>query len=64
MEQFNKITSWWHPASEMNVLFQYNNKRIDFLRSVIKNHSTTYDQVKPVKNMKIIDVGCGAGFLS
>ena len=43
MDQFNKIKSWWHPASEMNILFQYNNKRINFLRSVLKNHSSLYD---------------------
>jgi hypothetical protein len=36
MQQFDKIKSWWHPSSEMNVLFQYNYQRIDFLKKIIQ----------------------------
>jgi 2-polyprenyl-3-methyl-5-hydroxy-6-metoxy-1,4-benzoquinol methylase len=65
MEQFDKIKSWWHPSSEMSVLYQYNYERIDFLREILKKEKgDKVDLLKPVNGWKVIDVGCGAGFLA
>lgn len=60
MALFNKLTNWWHPSGPSQILYVYNYHRIHFLRK----HLPITDQKYPLKNMDILDVGCGAGFLS
>jgi hypothetical protein len=50
----------------MGVLYQYNYERIEFLRDVLKKEKgdNKVDLLKPVNGWKVIDVGCGAGFLA
>lgn len=60
MLTFSKHTNWWHPAGPSQLLFAYNYHRISFLRKYLNQSSTT---LLPLAGMKILDVGCGAGFL-
>jgi 2-polyprenyl-3-methyl-5-hydroxy-6-metoxy-1,4-benzoquinol methylase len=48
----------------MGVLYQYNYERIEFLRDVLKKTTGQVDLLKPINGWKVIDVGCGAGFLA
>jgi hypothetical protein len=49
----------------MGVLYQYNYERIEFLREILKKEKgDKVDLLKPVNGWKVIDVGCGAGFLA
>lgn len=60
MELFNRITGWWHPSGPSQILYVYNYKRIEFLRKFLEPHDHRF----PLKGKQILDVGCGAGFLS
>jgi 2-polyprenyl-6-hydroxyphenyl methylase/3-demethylubiquinone-9 3-methyltransferase len=49
----------------MGVLYQYNYERIEFLRDVLKEKAgSQIDLLRPINGWKVIDVGCGAGFLA
>ena len=43
----------------MQILYLYNYERIKFLRKFVPHNESS-----PLENLKILDVGCGAGFLS
>lgn len=60
MELFNRITGWWHPSGPSQILYVYNYKRIEFLRKFLEPQ----DHRCPLKGKDVLDVGCGAGFLS
>ena len=61
MAVFQKLTNWWHPAGPMQILYSYNYHRINFLKKHIKADAENFRN--PLKDMKALDVGCGAGFL-
>lgn len=61
MKQFDRIQGWWHPSSPMHVLYQYNYQRVDFVKRVIESDKKKRNCFEVCK---IIDVGCGAGFLA
>lgn len=60
MDLFNKLTDWWHPSGPSQILYVYNYHRIEFLKRFIKFQDIRY----PLKGYRVLDVGCGAGFLS
>ena len=61
MVLFKSLTNWWHPSGPMHMLYAYNYHRINFLRK----HVGEVENFRiPFNNMKALDVGCGAGFLS
>jgi 2-polyprenyl-6-hydroxyphenyl methylase/3-demethylubiquinone-9 3-methyltransferase len=64
MDNFTKMTGWWDPNSPMNMLYEYNYHRIAFLKNSLKKHHMIEKPPKPFLNLKVLDVGCGAGILS
>jgi 2-polyprenyl-3-methyl-5-hydroxy-6-metoxy-1,4-benzoquinol methylase len=60
MELFKSINGWWEPDGPMHILYAYNYERIKFMRKFMN----TSDQIQPFSGLKVLDVGCGAGFLS
>ena len=60
MKQFDQMTDWWNPAGPMHILYKYNYHRVEFLKSHLQN--TSFAQ--PFKDLSVLDVGCGAGFLT
>ena len=54
IEKFEKLASrWWDPNSEFKPLHDINPLRLDYI-----------DRLAPLKDRKIIDIGCGGGLLT
>ena len=65
IEKFSKIAEeWWNPDGKFKPLHKFNPIRISYIKeNIIKTFKL--DQKKsPLKNIKILDVGCGGGLLS
>ena len=65
IEKFSKIAQeWWNPNGKFKPLHKFNPIRISYIKeNIIK--SFKLDQRKaPLKNIKILDIGCGGGLLS
>jgi 2-polyprenyl-6-hydroxyphenyl methylase / 3-demethylubiquinone-9 3-methyltransferase len=61
MKHFSKVANeWWNPRGPYHMLLRMNPLRVGYIR----NHVVTQDIKKPFENMKILDIGCGGGFLS
>ncbi len=59
--KFNSFAQkWWNVKGELMALHLFNEIRIPYiLKSLNKNMSTT----RPLKNLNILDIGCGGGIL-
>ena len=65
IEKFSKIAEeWWNPNGKFKPLHKFNPIRISYIKeNIIKTFKL--DQIKtPLKNIKILDIGCGGGLLS
>ena len=65
IEKFSKIAEeWWDPDGKFKPLHKFNPIRISYIKeNIIK--TLKLDQKKtPLKNIKILDIGCGGGLLS
>ena len=65
IDKFSKIAEeWWNPEGKFKPLHKFNPIRISYIKeNIIKTFKL--DQKKsPLKNIKILDVGCGGGLLS
>ena len=65
IEKFSKIAEeWWDPDGKFKPLHKFNPTRILYIKeNIIK--SFNLDQKRtPLKNIKILDIGCGGGLLS
>ncbi len=64
--QFNRLSEkWWDPDGEFRSLHQLNPARLAFIR----DHSAAHFGReplgdKPLKSLKLIDIGCGGGLLT
>lgn len=68
VEKFQKLGSqWWDSSSEMKILHNMNRLRVPFVRDGLINMRVTKAEKintdKPLEGLKILDVGCGGGFL-
>ena len=65
IEKFSKIAEeWWNPNGKFKPLHKFNPIRISYIKeNIIK--SFKLEQIKtPLRNIKILDIGCGGGLLS
>ncbi len=65
IEKFSKIAKeWWDPNGKFKPLHKFNPIRISYIKeNIIKTFKL--DQRKtPLRNIKILDIGCGGGLLS
>jgi len=66
IEKFSKLAKdWWNPKGKFKPLHLFNPARIKFIREKLISHfginaNTT---TAPLKNINILDVGCGGGLL-
>ena len=57
--------SWWDPTGPFKPLHKLNPTRLQFLRDTIATHAgrdTTC--LKPLSDLRILDIGCGGGLIS
>jgi len=65
IEKFTKIAEeWWNPHGKFKPLHKFNPIRISYIKESIINTLKLKQKVQPLKNVKILDIGCGGGLLS
>ena len=65
IEKFSKIAEeWWDPEGKFKPLHKFNPIRISYIKeNVIQTFKLDHNKT-PLKNIKILDIGCGGGLLS
>jgi 2-polyprenyl-6-hydroxyphenyl methylase/3-demethylubiquinone-9 3-methyltransferase len=65
IEKFSKIAEeWWDLNGKFKPLHKFNPIRISYIKeNIIKTFKITSKKT-PLKNIKILDIGCGGGLLS
>ena len=65
IEKFSKIAEeWWNPDGKFKPLHNFNPIRIKYIKeNIIKNFNIKHSN-KPLKNINLLDIGCGGGLLS
>ncbi len=65
IEKFSKIAEeWWNPNGKFKSLHNFNPIRIKYIKENIVKDFNIKSSIKPFKNIKILDIGCGGGLLS
>jgi len=65
IEKFSKIAEeWWDPNGKFKPLHNFNPIRIKYIKDNIVEDLNIKSSNKPLKNIKILDIGCGGGLLS
>ena len=65
IEKFSKIAAeWWNPNGKFKPLHKFNPIRIKYIRDNIVKKFNLKSSRKPLKNITILDIGCGGGLLS
>ena len=65
IEKFSKLANeWWDPGGKFKPLHRFNPTRIKFIKEKLINYfNCKADSQKPLKNLNILDIGCGGGLL-
>ena len=65
IEKFSKIAKeWWNPDGKFKPLHKFNPIRISYIKENIIKTFKLNQKKAPLKNIKILDIGCGGGLLS
>jgi len=65
IEKFSKLAKdWWNPNGKFKPLHLFNPTRIKFIKEKLISHfGLDPTEEMPLKNLKILDIGCGGGLL-
>ena len=65
IEKFSKMAEdWWNPNGKFKPLHLFNPARIAFIKEKLVSHfGLNLKNIKPLENLKILDIGCGGGLL-
>ena len=65
IEKFSKIAKeWWNPNGKFKPLHKFNPIRISYIKENIIKTFKLNQKKSPLKNIKILDIGCGGGLLA
>ena len=65
IEKFSKMAiEWWDPKGKFKPLHKFNPIRIKYIKENIIQNFKINSENKPLKKIKILDIGCGGGLLS
>ena len=65
IEKFSKIADeWWDIDGKFKPLHKFNPLRIKYIKEKIMLHFNISSELNPLKNIDILDIGCGGGLLS
>ena len=65
IEKFTKMADeWWNPNGKFKPLHKFNPIRIEYIRDKSIEHFKIKNKSLPLKNLNILDIGCGGGLLS
>mgnify|MGYP001292136184 CR=1 FL=1 len=64
IDKFSKLASeWWNPNGKFKPLHKFNPVRLKYIKKDILVNIARKNKTKPLKNIKILDIGCGGGLL-
>ena len=65
IEKFSKLADeWWDPEGKFKPLHNFNPVRLRYIKDTIINKFGNRSEKLPLKDIKILDIGCGGGLLS
>ena len=65
IDKFSKIAEeWWNPEGKFKPLHKFNPIRISYIKENIISTFKIKEKIKPLKRLRILDIGCGGGLLS
>ena len=65
IEKFSKIAEeWWNPNGKFKPLHKFNPIRIKYIKENIEIDFNIRNKDKPLKDLNILDIGCGGGLLT
>ena len=65
IEKFSNIAEeWWDPTGKFKPLHKFNPIRISYIKNNIIKSLKLKNGEKPLKKVKILDIGCGGGLLA
>ncbi len=64
IDKFSKLASeWWDPGGKFKPLHKFNPVRLEYIKKSIIKKFNKKNLSKPLKNIRILDIGCGGGLL-
>ena len=65
IEKFSKMADeWWDTEGKFKPLHKFNPLRINYIKKEIISHFSIKAKHLPLKNIELLDIGCGGGLLS
>ena len=65
IEKFSKMADeWWDAEGKFKPLHKFNPLRINYIKKKIISHFNIKSKFQPLKNIELLDIGCGGGLLS
>tara|TARA_B100002051_G_scaffold3399_1_gene2970 strand:+ start:360 stop:1082 length:723 start_codon:yes stop_codon:yes gene_type:complete len=65
IEKFSKIADeWWDIEGKFKPLHKFNPLRIKYIKDTTITHFKISSKLQPLKNIELLDIGCGGGLLS
>ena len=65
VEKFSRMAEeWWNPNGKFKPLHNFNPIRIKYIKDNIVKDFNIKSLNKPLRNIQILDIGCGGGLLS
>ena len=65
IDKFSKLADeWWDPEGKFKPLHNFNPVRLKYIKDTITKKFGNKSKKLPLKDIKILDIGCGGGLLS